>query len=591
MLEDLEGFIYPKIDKAYCINCNLCKKVCPILNRKEQIETPVFYGSKNKDGGIRLKSSSGGIFFSIAEYVISNDGIVFGAAFVNNMVLEHIEVDNIEGLYKLMGSKYLQSNIKNTYSKVEQYLKKNKIVLFTGTPCQIAGLKTYLQKDYEHLYLVDVVCHGAPSPKVFREYIEELSTLNETEIKDIYFRDKRSGWVNANVAINFKNGKDIVIPIRDNIYHKGFIGHLYLRPSCHNCNFNYFKSGSDITIGDFWGIKDSNPEFYDDKGVSLVIVKTDIGQKIFKKISDNLDIIKSGFNEAINANPHICISAKPHMNRHKFFNQLNKKNSTISKIIQSNLSNYDLTNKGIKFGILGSYNSRASLQKLTLNTDNKIEWHFSNSSIISLLSSPLSIQRKDLEVGNIFKGDALYWDLSKYFIINTKELLDKVDYLIIDLIEERHDIIKYKESFITKTDTFDESGLSSKLENTTVIKRLDSESFRLWKDICLNFTDYVLRYINPNKIILNEIYLSEIYNDGGSSYYFADIDSIREINHILAEYYEYFLKNYKGVNIISLNKKDNICDRFHSYGCHPYHLNDDAYKLLADQIFDIVEKQ
>lgn len=193
MIEDAEGFIYPKIDEKSCIDCKLCKIVCPVLNGKEQTKMPVFYGSKNKDNEIRLKSSSGGIFFSIAEYVISNGGMVFGAAFDNNMALEHIEVENVEGIYKLMGSKYLQSNIKNTYVRAEQYLKDNKIVLFTGTPCQISGLKTFLQKDYENLYLVDVVCHGVPSPKVFREYMKELNAINKSKIKDIHFRDKRLG--------------------------------------------------------------------------------------------------------------------------------------------------------------------------------------------------------------------------------------------------------------------------------------------------------------------------------------------------------------------------------------------------------------
>ena len=167
MVEDKEGFLYPRINKEKCINCGLCKKACPALATDKYVVPSTFYACKSKNEELRSKSSSGGVFSSLAEYVIHNNGVVFGAAFNRNMELSHIGVNKKEDLSKLMGSKYLQSDLKNTFNEVKTYLCNNRFVLFSGTPCQVAGLKAYLQDDYKNLYLADLACHGVPSPKIF----------------------------------------------------------------------------------------------------------------------------------------------------------------------------------------------------------------------------------------------------------------------------------------------------------------------------------------------------------------------------------------------------------------------------------------
>lgn len=175
MVEDTEGFLYPQVDKSVCVNCGLCEKVCPVIHQNKSRTPLKVYAAKNMDEEVRLKSSSGGIFTLLAESVIKRGGVVFGAKFDDEWMVVHDYTDNIEGVAAFRGSKYVQSIIGNAYRKVEQFLKSGRMVLFTGTPCQIAGLKKYLRKEYKKLLAVDLVCHGVPSPKVWQMYLEETN--------------------------------------------------------------------------------------------------------------------------------------------------------------------------------------------------------------------------------------------------------------------------------------------------------------------------------------------------------------------------------------------------------------------------------
>lgn len=278
MQEDCEGFLYPFVDRESCIDCGLCERVCPVINQNEPQKPVVTLAAVNSDESVRLASSSGGIFTLLAERTIDNGGVVFGAAFDENWDVKHICIDSKSELPKLRGSKYAQSIIGNCYKEAKRHLSAGKEVLFSGTPCQIAGLKRFLHKEYKNLKTVDVVCHGAPSPMVWRMYLDEVSSMyNIAQITDIKFRDKTEGWKNFSLSIKYKDKegaeKTFRETLNENVFMRCFLSNLCLRPSCYACPARNGKSGSDITLADLWGAENICPESDDDKGVSLVLLR------------------------------------------------------------------------------------------------------------------------------------------------------------------------------------------------------------------------------------------------------------------------------------------------------------------------------
>lgn len=278
MQEDSEGFLYPFVDRESCIDCGLCERVCPVINQNEPQKPVVTLAAVNSDESVRLASSSGGIFTLLAERTIDNGGVVFGAAFDENWDVKHLCIDSKSELPKLRGSKYVQSIIGNCYKEAKAYLSAGKEVLFSGTPCQIAGLKRFLHKEYKNLKTVDVVCHGAPSPMVWRMYLDEVSSMyNIAQITDIKFRDKTEGWKNFSLSIKYKDKegaeKTFRETLNENIFMRCFLSNLCLRPSCYACPARNGKSGSDITLADLWGAENICPGLDDDKGVSLVLLR------------------------------------------------------------------------------------------------------------------------------------------------------------------------------------------------------------------------------------------------------------------------------------------------------------------------------
>lgn len=316
MDEDREGFLYPRVFKDKCMKCSLCEKVCPILQPAILENKPKAYASYNKNENIRMKSSSGGVFTLIAEEVIKNNGVVFGAGFDKNFNVEHSYVETIEELSKFRGSKYVQSNIGNAYKKAKEFLEQGRNVLFTGTPCQIDGLKLYLQKEYNTLICQDIICHGVPSPKAWREY-KKFITKGKS-IKNIYFRNKRLGWNNFSMRIEMENNiysKDL----NEDIFMKAFLTNFCLRPSCYFCHSKSLHRRSDITLADFWGIEKLLPNINDDKGTSLVFINSEKGMQIFKNISSEVVSCDVDINEAIRYNSSAYKSVELTPKREKFF--------------------------------------------------------------------------------------------------------------------------------------------------------------------------------------------------------------------------------------------------------------------------------
>lgn len=302
MKEDVQGFLYPSIDEEKCINCKLCEKVCQSLDTIKKNFPSKTLALQSQDINISQKSSSGGTFAQIAKYILSKNGIVFGCTMEKipeGFDVKHIYIDDEKDLYKLQGSKYVQSNIKNTYKEAKQFLDQNRLVLFSGTPCQIAGLKAFLQnKDYNNLITVDLSCTGTPSQKLFNDYIKFLENNNKKQIINFEFRNKiKMGWSCGNALITFENKKQKII-YNSSSYLNLFINGGIHRESCYNCQFTGLNRISDITIADCWGIELEYPNLLKqnggtldkDKGISLVLINTNKGEEILGKIKENLII-------------------------------------------------------------------------------------------------------------------------------------------------------------------------------------------------------------------------------------------------------------------------------------------------------------
>lgn len=282
MISYEEGFWYPQVDKDNCIECGLCEKVCPILHKWQSDENRLTtaMAAINLNEEIRLKSSSGGIFTLIAEEIINQGGVVFGAAFANDFrSVHHIFVDNTKDLEKLRGSKYVQSKIGDTYKQAKDFLDGGRMVLFTGTPCQIGGLYSYLRKPYENLFTQDIICHGVPSPMVWKKYVDEREKKAASTTQRMFFRHKKYGWKTFAVLFEFLNSTVYMKNLHDDSFMRAFLSNLCLRPSCYNCSFKSIKRQADITLADFWGVQNELPEMDDDKGTSLVLVHSVKGEK------------------------------------------------------------------------------------------------------------------------------------------------------------------------------------------------------------------------------------------------------------------------------------------------------------------------
>lgn len=279
------------------------------------------YAAYNKNEIQRINSSSGGIFYLLAEDVINKCGVVFGVCFNDKFEVVHSYVDTIEGISKLCGSKYVQSKIGDSYINVKEFLEKKRLVLFTGTPCQINGLKLFLNKEYDNLICVDIICHGVPSPKLWNKYLKWIESKNKSELKSINFRCKDIGWNNFGMGITYKDGSNKYICKDRDLFMQLFLNNVCLRPSCYNCKAKENKL-SDITLGDFWGIQNVCPELNDDKGISIVILRNLKGEKEFKNIISNLIYKEVDYNKAVKNNPAEYKSVIMPLNRNNFFEDI-----------------------------------------------------------------------------------------------------------------------------------------------------------------------------------------------------------------------------------------------------------------------------
>lgn len=313
------GFSYPEIDYDKCVSCGACRNACPIIS----LEPPYKYNHESrcysayqKEDEARIESSSGGLFYTFAKRVIESGGVVYGAGWTEGMNLKHQKAEDMDGLKKLIRSKYVQSDTSDVYQVVREELKSGRKILFSGTPCQVAALKTFIgRKDYPQLLTIDVICQGVPSPGVFRKYIDDIEKKYRSKVVDAVFRTKENGWrCGLLLLLLLADGRKVKLKYKKNDYYQAFLKNYILRESCYNCQFKKDRKGcsSDITLADFWRIGTTVPfecSTYE-KGISAVLTNTEKGMMAFDEIKDRIVWEERTFNE-FSTNGGLKVATRP----------------------------------------------------------------------------------------------------------------------------------------------------------------------------------------------------------------------------------------------------------------------------------------
>lgn len=319
MEEDKEGFLFPVIDAQACVDCGLCRMSCPVLHPPELLRGESTYACAAAERDLRLASSSGAVFTLLAEDTLRDGGVVCGAAFDGPERVRHVLVETPEQLSRIKGAKYVQSEIGDVFQRIDSALKSGRRVLFSGTGCQAAGLKSFLGCDPEELLTVDMICHGVPSPAVWRDYLKEMG--KDSPVAAAEFRAKEPSGGRSCFRLRFVNGEELGHAYQDDLYVKGFLQNLYLRESCFSCPFKGTQRCSDMTIGDFWSVKEYHPALDDGYGVSAVLTHSEKGDRAFRRILTQLNWERARASEAACWNECLLRSVAPTDKRAVFYSR------------------------------------------------------------------------------------------------------------------------------------------------------------------------------------------------------------------------------------------------------------------------------
>ena len=334
-VENAEGFLYPVIDKDICSKCSLCMQKCHALNTSVgQYRGAIVHAALHHSDVIRNESSSGGVFSALATQMIAIGGLVVGARYEEDGTVFHDIAEVEREVCAFMRSKYVQSHIgEEVWNEIKAALENERHVLFSGTPCQIAALKRYLGKEYETLLCVEVICHGVPSPGVWRKYIQEQEEVHQSKIKNISCRDQElEGWSNFGMYLSFENGSVYRATQKEDLYLRGFLSNCYLRKSCFECGYKNLNSQADLTIGDFWGIQKFRLDLFDNKGASVILAQTQKGEDYIQQI-ENISLFEGvSFNEIVEENSDIINCAPYSKNRFLFYRYFKKSGKQMESV-------------------------------------------------------------------------------------------------------------------------------------------------------------------------------------------------------------------------------------------------------------------
>lgn len=327
---DIEGFWYPVVDKNKCTDCGLCEKVCPIINigqlKKNDYETPAHVlAAVNRNMSVRWNSTSGGAFSALAEVMYEHGGYVSGALYNDDFSVRNYVSNNSDDLDKLRSSKYLQSRAEGIFKEIRSLLKDGKSVLACGTPCQMAALRSFLRKDYENLIIVDFICRGVNSPKVYRAYLDSLEKKYGSKVVYVKAKNKELGWRNLTRKVTFANGQSYYGVHMQDDFRRGYHTNVFCRPSCYDCKFKGFPRIADITIADYWGIEKVDKNLDNNIGTSMILLNSKKGEEYFEHVKNRLEYIETPFEAILGGNIALRKSIEPaKIDRTAFFEDLDK---------------------------------------------------------------------------------------------------------------------------------------------------------------------------------------------------------------------------------------------------------------------------
>lgn len=584
MKEDEEGFRYPEIDSEKCCRCQACEQSCPIEKSYYSFDIDC-YAVRARERKMQMDASSGGVFGLLAEEVLKNGGVVFGAILDEEFEVKHIGIQSLYELPRLCKSKYVQSNTESTYAECRKAIEQGRVVLYAGTPCQIAGLNAYLGQKKEKLYLVDIICHGVPNAKLWKRYLKEHEGKIGKKIKKYDFRYKscdQTGINEFSILIQYEDGEEKIVPLAKDAYFQGFSKNLYLRRSCSDCKFKGLQSGADITLGDYWGIQLEHKDFADSYGNSAVIIETPQGRRLFERIKDRC-FWKNTAIEKISRHNTVFISERKNEQREKFFNDLQNSKAGFESSVLIALN--QIKAKKVTVNVWGSYNSRVAV----VESGNLLRKQYSNMSLISQTAAPVA--DKDASIllfpENPYRKEMMSYDLQKPLLNKDSVFWNRIDYLIIDFLEERFDIQQCGQTYITVSDAFMERNDASEQK----MKLWDKNRMKLWEDSCDIFIDILRHKIPHENVILCRMFLTENIGLNQSLVPMENRRQIEKINEVLEKMYRYFQEKFRPIWTMEVKQQHNFCHRFHMYGCLPQHLNYKAYGDLGEQFNKIVKER
>ena len=557
----------------------------------------ISYGIRLADNSDLYNSTSGGVFYSIASSWIKQGAQVWGACFDEKLNVVHNKADTLDELRYLRKSKYAQSDLKNTFRSIAETLATGRKVLFSGTPCQVAGLASFLGEPNSNLLLVQVFCAHVLSPGIWKAYIDYLENRYKSKIIEFDFRYKQppsentdntqigkavAGWKRSCYRLLFADGRSEIIPWEKSVFANAFMDALLLRPSCSVCQFKLgSETCADLAIGDYWGCENTQPECFDPRGVSAVLAYTSHGKEVIESLNDVFKC-ESDASLILKGNPDTVNPRKAHANRQLFFEEYqNNRLDLISLINKYNGFLSVKTNKSYRIGLFGSYNTRMAIISMCKGSNSCLAYQYSNSSLISLMSSPIDFSNDVIMPANPFRKQMFVADAHKSFVFDIEQSMD-IDYLVIDFVEERFGLIDVFDSCITESDALNDSSFTGGKH----INRLSPELSIRWKDSCDRFIQFLKDNFDPERIILVRAFLSEQYIDSeGNRKCFENLDEIQSLNFCLSGYYDYFEKMLPNISVIELQNKELLyCEKDHKHGILPCHLNRDYIYKLAELI-------
>lgn len=518
--------------------------------------------------------SSGGVFGILATHVLRMGGYVVGAAFSDEFLVRHEIIHDEKELYRLKTSKYVQSDMGDTYKNVKELLDKGEIVLFTGTPCQAGGLRSFLSKEYENLYVVDVICHGVPSPMVFRNHLKQLQE-KKGKLHSMNFRDKGNGWRWFQLKYSFENDEKTFSLGQDD-YFKGFNNNWFLRESCYQCEFRFLSSKADLTIGDYWNIQTEHPDMWNNnRGVSAVIVKTQRGQQLFDECKRQMCYVTSTVEQIAKYNTRIIIPCDYSNIRRQFFDLYYKNNSVLSETYKNLPS--------LRVGIIGGYSSRMVVHRMKKTEDVRILSQLSNSSVISFMGEEeKSVRMLHFDSEGDYRRQALEADVKKTGFFGNNSMLSQCDKVIIDFLEERFDLYEKNGCYVTKSEALDEFGF-----DFSTWKKFDNEEERneLWEKSCLAFIKQLKEIMPENGIVLHRAFLNEVYGTKEEKTGFDTLEQIQMLNARLKKYYDFFEENCSECIVVENHEPELMyTNKEFMYGCEPQYHNERYYYNVAETL-------